>query len=148
MYPRTVTLAPPTPTILGGDEMKVSIGGRLFIECRVRIGIIEKVAPVSIRADLITVSDSTTSAKIWGAPCPAELTALIVDDDLLGCCAWLCWAIIGPSYVRGRGVEKLTLLVVGVRVSKCRRGSGGTIGRRLLCNGARRVLRRQLIHLL
>ena len=82
MYPRTVALAPPTPTILGGDEMKFSIGGGLFIECRVRIGIIEKVAPVSIRADLITESDSTTSAKSWGAPRPAELTALIVDDDL------------------------------------------------------------------
>ena len=113
MYPRTVALAPPTPTILGGDEMKFSIGGGLFIECRVRIGIIEKVAPVSMRADLITESDSTTSAKSWGAPRPAELTALIVDDDLLGCCAWLCWAIIGPSYVRGRGEGKLPLLVVG-----------------------------------
>ena len=35
----------------------------LFIDCRVRIGIIEKVAPVSISADLITASDSITSAK-------------------------------------------------------------------------------------
>ena len=92
--------------------MKFSIGGGLFIECRVRIGIIEKVAPVSIRADLITESDSTTSAKSWGTPRPVELTALIVDDDLLDCCVWVCCAVMGPSYVSGRGREKLPLLVV------------------------------------
>ena len=54
MYPCTVALAPPSPTILGGDVMKFSINGGLFIECRIRIGIIEKVTPVSIMADLIT----------------------------------------------------------------------------------------------
>ena len=59
MYLRTVALAPPTPTILGGDVMKFSISGGLFIECRICIGIVEKMAPVSVRADLITASDST-----------------------------------------------------------------------------------------
>ena len=113
MYPRTVALAPPTPIILGGDVRKFSIGGGLFIECRVRIGIIEKVAPVSIRADLITKSDSTTSAKSWGAPRPAELTALIVYDDLLDCCVWLCWVVMGQPYVNGRGGGNFLLLVVG-----------------------------------
>ena len=92
--------------------MKYSIDGGLFIQCRVRIEIIEKVAPVSMRADLITESNTTTSAKSWGAPRPAELTALTVDDDLLGCCAWLCWAIMGPSDVSGRGGGKLPLLVL------------------------------------
>ena len=63
MYPRTVALTPPTPTILGGDVMKVSIGGRLLINCKLRMGIIEKVAPVSMRVDLITESESTMSAN-------------------------------------------------------------------------------------
>ena len=63
MYPRTVALPPPTPTIFGGDVMKVSIGGGLLIDCRVRMGIIEKVAPVSMRADLNTESECTMSAK-------------------------------------------------------------------------------------
>ena len=66
MYPCTVALAPPTPTILGGDVMKFSIGGGLFIDCSVRIGIIEKVAPVSISADFTTVLERTTLAKSWG----------------------------------------------------------------------------------
>ena len=66
MYPRTVALTPPTPTILGGDVMKFSIGGRLFIKCKVCMGIIEKVATVSMRADLITASKRITSAMSWG----------------------------------------------------------------------------------
>ena len=63
MYPRTVALAPPTPTFLEGDVMKVSIDERLLIDCSVRMEIIEKVAPVSMRTDLITESESTMSAK-------------------------------------------------------------------------------------
>ena len=114
IYPRTDDLALPTPTILGGgDVIKVSIGGGLFIECRVRMGTIEKVAMVSMKADLITESESTTSAKSWVAPRPAEFTALIVNDDLLGCCAWLCWAVTGPSYVSKRNGGKLPRLVLG-----------------------------------
>ena len=92
MYPRTVALAPPTPTIFGGDVRRNEVLNwwGFLIECRVRIGIIEKVALVLINADLITTSDSITSAKRYGAPRPAELTALIVDDDLFNCCEWGC----------------------------------------------------------
>ena len=93
--------------------MKVSIGGGLLIDCNVRMGIIEKLAPVSMRADLITESDSTMSGNSCMAPRPAEHTALIGDDDLLAWCVWLCWAVEDPSYVRGRGGGKLPLLVVG-----------------------------------
>ena len=93
--------------------MKFSIGGGLFIEYRVCIEIIENVAPVSMRAVLITESDSTTSAKSCKAPRPAELTALTVDDDLFDCCTWLCWVVIRPSYVIGRDGGKLPLLVLG-----------------------------------
>ena len=75
--------------------------------------IIEKMAPISMRAYLITESDSTTSAKSWEAPRPTELTALIVDDDLLDWSVWLCWVVMGLSYGRGRNGKRFPLPVLG-----------------------------------
>ena len=140
MYPCTVALAPPSPTILAGDVMKFSINGGLFIECRIRIGIIEKVTPVSIMADLITESDSTTSAKSWEAPRPAELTAAIVYD----CVELLCLALLGNDgsvVCEWKRWRTIVTTRAWVRVSGCRKGGSGTIGRRLLRCGARHVLR-------
>ena len=97
IYPRKIALAPPTPTILDGDVITFSIGGGLIIESKVRMPIIEKVAPVSMKAGFITESQCTMSVRSWGAPRLTEDFALIIDDDMFNCCVTLLGC--GRSFV-------------------------------------------------